>query len=87
MVVFFYVGKNKKKKCQALYLHVSVALLPHPAHCFTSLILLSEARGAVQPAEGRRKGVQLELPRLLGEALLLLRPELPVEVGPPQSPL
>lgn len=85
MVVFFYVGKNKK--WQALYLHVSVALLPHPAHCFTSLILLSEAGGAVQPAEGQHKGVQLELPRLLGEALLLLRPELPVQGGPPQPPL
>lgn len=76
-----------KKQWQAAYLHVSVALLPHPADCFTSFILLSKAGSAAQPADGQHKRVQLELPRLLGKALLLLRPELPGQGGPPQTPL
>lgn len=64
---------------------VSVALLPHPALCFTSVDPLSEARSAAQPAEERRQRVQLELSRLLGKALLLLQPELPGQGGPPHK--
>lgn len=66
---------------------VSVALLPHPAHRFTSVDPLSEARNAAQPAEEGHRRVQLELSRLLGKALLLLRPELPGQGGPPHAVL
>lgn len=61
---------------------------PFPCHILLSVSLLSnplsEARSGAQPAEERRQRVQLELPRLLGKALLLLRPQLPGQGGPPQ---
>lgn len=57
---------------------LSVSLLSNP---------LSDARIGAQPAEERLQRVQLELPRLLGKALLLLRPQLPGQGGPPQPSL
>lgn len=64
---------------------VLVAVVSHPAHRFTSADPLSEAGSAAQPAEERRQRVQLELSRLLGKALLLLRPDLPGQGGPPHT--
>lgn len=82
---FFFQVKIRKKNPGRPGLRVSVAVLPHPARRLTSLVSLSEARSAAQPAQERGKRVQLELPRLLAEALPLLRPQLSGQGGPPRT--